>query len=122
MATNARHILFVDDNLLLLRSLELAIAQEGYRIGTAKNGLEALAYIRLHGPDIVVLDIFMPDMDGFETLQAIRQEFPNLRTIVVSGGGASEDFRYLDMTTKLGADAVLQKPFTAQQLLSVALA
>jgi YesN/AraC family two-component response regulator len=90
-------------------------------VGTARNGRLAMAYIRRHRPDIVILDIFMPDMDGFETLRAIQEEFPGLRTIVVSGDGSSDPLLYLDMTTKLGAAAVLLKPFTVRQLLDVAL-
>lgn len=122
MMPEARHILIADDNQLLLRSLEVAVAQEGHIVGTARDGREAMAYIHKHRPDIAVLDLFMPDMDGFETLRAIKQEFPSLRTIIVSGGGGSENRLYLDMSPKLGADAVLQKPFTARQLLAVALA
>ena len=118
----ARHILLVDDNALLLQSMALAIAQEGHQVGTAGNGRQAMDYIRANHPEIVVLDLFMPDMDGFETLHAIREEFSQLRTVLVSGGGTCGKHLYLDMVPRLGADAVLQKPFTARRLLDVALA
>jgi CheY-like chemotaxis protein len=121
MRPAARHILLVDDNVFLLRSMALAITEQGHFVGTAQAGREAISYIRVTPPDVVVLDIFMPEMDGFETLHAIRAEFPQLRTVLVSGGGASHNHHYLQMISRLGADAVLQKPFTARRLLAVAL-
>ena len=118
MPAEVRHILVADDDAPLLRTVQLTLSEAGFRVGTARDGQEAMAYIREHGPDAAVLDVYMPEMDGFETLRAIRQEFPHIRVLMVSGGSCREGFDVLRLTSKLGAHGVLQKPFTDRQLIA----
>ena len=117
MASGVRHILIADDDALLRRSLQLSLSEAGFQVGTARNGQEAMTYIREYKPEVAVLDVFMPEMDGFEALRAIKREFPQIRILVVSGGGIREGFDVLGMTAKLGADGILRKPFTGRQLI-----
>src|SRR5690606_2061828 len=86
---------------------------------TAVHGDEALALLRERRADIVVIDLFMPERDGLETIDALRREFPGIGVIAISGdrqtsGGTSQ---YLAVAKVAGADHTLRKPFTAEALL-----
>lgn len=113
---HAPHILVVDDEVLIRKALKLHLEAAGYHVSLASNGLEAVACLEQARPDIIILDIFMPDMDGFETLRRINQPARRARILAISGGGSSLDCNFLDMASKLGADRVLSKPFTASEL------
>ena len=65
-------VLIVDDEIRIVKFLELKLKASGYEVLTASNGLEALAQVQTQEPDLVVLDVIMPGMDGFETLKQIR--------------------------------------------------
>jgi CheY-like chemotaxis protein len=78
-------ILVIEDNLDLRDYLRLALETEGYQALTARNGEEALGYLNGHPVDVVLTDIFMPEMDGIETIAALRKLFPDIRVIAMSG-------------------------------------
>ena len=120
MTSASKHFLIVDENRLLLKALQMAIGQEGHSACTARTSREVTACIQQHHPDVVVLDPFMPEVDGFETMRVIKQKFPEARTIVLSGPALSENRDYPEMI-ELGADAVLKEPFTPQMLIDLAL-
>ena len=116
----ARHVLVADDDDLVRESIEAALARHGVKVGTAANGSEALAYLKHQRPDSVILDLFMPDKDGLETLREIRAIAPGIAVVIISGGGSDEKFlQYLEMAEKLGADAVIRKPFALDTLLGL---
>ena len=71
--TDQRRILLVDDEPNLLHAVQLYLEDEGYLVLTARNGFEALDVLREKLPDLIVLDVMMPEMDGFETLRRIRE-------------------------------------------------
>jgi DNA-binding response OmpR family regulator len=110
------HILVVDDDVLIRKALKLHLEVAGYQVSQASNGLEAVQAVEQCRPDIIILDIFMPEMDGFETLRRLNSRAARARILAISGGGSVADCDFLGMAAKLGADRVLKKPFTASEL------
>src|SRR6476661_2391238 len=84
----ATRVLVVDDNADARLTLQLLLEAEGYRVETAANGREALRVQRERPSQILITDLFMPVVDGLETLQQFRKEYPDMPVIVVSGGGS----------------------------------
>jgi DNA-binding NtrC family response regulator len=109
-------ILIVDDDAQIRRLCRTTLEQTGFVAREASNGAEALEAIAETSFDLIVLDLSMPDMDGFEFLKAVRVKSPKLKIVVISGfmGGT------MLMAAKLfGAAATLAKPFSPDSLLSV---
>ncbi len=109
-----RRILVVDDEPDLVHAVRLYLEMEGYMVFAASNGEEALEKVRDKLPDLVVLDVMMPEMDGFDTLRRIR-EAHNVPIIMLTVRGEEADkVRGL----QLGADDYVTKPFSQKELLS----
>ena len=113
---HAAHVLVVDDDELIRQTLQLHLEASGLHVSLASNGLEAVASVERKRPDIIILDLFMPEMDGFETLRRLNQSARRARILAISGSGSRTDCSFLAMAAKLGADRVLNKPFTASEL------
>lgn len=108
-------ILVVDDSLSIRKYLAGLLSGKGFKIETAKNGYEALIILNNKKLDIIITDLEMPQVSGYELIETVRLD-ENLRNIpiIVLTGRASENFR--NLTTKLGADAYIIKPFKDQEL------
>ena len=107
-------ILIVDDEARIIRFVRINLEIEGFEVIEAGNGLEALESIRKNMPDLVLLDVMMPEMDGFETLRTIR-EFSDVPVIMLTVRNSEEDkVQGLD----LGADDYITKPFSPRVLVS----
>jgi len=107
-------ILVVDDDEQILDFLRPKLKGAGYNVLTANNGIEALEQAEAQDPDLLVLDLVMPKMDGFETLKEIRK-FSAVPVIILSARGADVDkIKGLE----LGADDYLSKPFNPDELLA----
>jgi len=106
-------ILIVDDDEQILDFLRPKLRSSGYNVLTAGNGSEALEQVKNQEPDLLVLDLIMPQMDGFETLKELRN-FSAIPVIVLSGKGADID---KIMGLELGADDYLSKPFNPDELI-----
>ena len=105
------NILVIDDDDGVRGSLEKILLREDHDVLTAADGAEGMRILREARPDLVVSDVYMPEMDGIELLIRIRDADPDLPIIVISGGGfAPADF-VLEDASQLGADAILSKPF-----------
>lgn len=115
----SRRLLVVDDNADMRLTLKLALELEGYAVDVAANAREALASQRAQPADVLITDIFMPDADGFEAIDAFRHEFPKTRIVVVSGGAQFTKRDYLPDAELIGVDATLQKPFEIDTLLGL---
>jgi two-component system KDP operon response regulator KdpE len=107
-------VLVVDDEPRILNFLSSKLRASGYGVLTATNGVEALEQVQAQEPDLVVLDIMMPKMDGFETLKELRA-FSSVPVIVLSAKGANAD---KVKGLGLGADDYLAKPFSPDELVA----
>jgi two-component system KDP operon response regulator KdpE len=107
-------ILAVDDEQRMVRFIQLNLEQDGFQVITAYNGKEALEQVRTQLPDLILLDIMMPDINGFEVLRKIR-EVNNVPVIMLTAKG-EEDDRIQGL--ELGADDYITKPFSPRELVS----
>jgi len=106
-------ILAVDDEVAILQSLSGILSDEGFEVLTASNGYEALKIIEEESPDLVLLDIWMPGIDGVETLQEIKRTNPFLQVVIISGHGTIET---AVKATKLGAYDFIEKPLSIEKV------
>lgn len=109
----AEHICVVDDEPSILNTLSSILEDEGYHVTVSKSGLDALKVIRSEMPDLVLLDIWMPELDGLETLKRIKQQFPGVMVVMMSGHGSIET---AVKSTKLGAYDYLEKPLDLEKV------
>ncbi len=107
-------VLIVDDEPRILKFLNIKLKASGYEVITANNGAEALAQVQAQDPDLLVLDVLMPGMDGFETLKQIRA-FSSVPVIILSAKETNVD---KIKGLKLGADDYLAKPFNPDELVA----
>ena len=113
-------ILLVDDHEPVCISLQAMIKGMGHETLTATSGRQALAVHRQNPVDVLVTDIFMPDMDGYELIQKFRQEYPKVKVVAMSGGiPRSPGGPYLEVAGKFGARWLLRKPFSSMRLIEV---
>lgn len=110
------HILIVDDNPLCRLSIRAMLEAAGHRTRDARNGHEAIEEAGRELPDLVLLDVLMPEKDGFETLLHFRKSNPSLPIVMISDGGTIRFSHALETARHFGADATLSKPFTAEEL------
>ncbi len=106
-------VLIVDDEKNIVSSLQEILNDEGYEIVTAEDGLNALEIVQSEPPDLVLLDIWIPGMDGIEVLQAIKTYHPEIEVLVMSGHGTIDT---AVKATKLGAYDFIEKPLSLDQL------
>jgi CheY-like chemotaxis protein len=111
-------ILVIDDDDLVRDTLVRMLERAGHKTVAAKNGRQGLAQFHREPPDLIVTDVIMPDLDGIETIMALRQASPAIPIIAVSGGGKAHAMQFLDAAQKLGADLILPKPFKQADLMA----
>ncbi len=115
MPPEAKHtILVVDDEPRMIQFIRMNLELEGYRVVQATNGLEALNQVRDELPDLVVLDVMMPDLDGFETLRLVRET--STVPVIMLTVKDDEDDKVKGL--ELGADDYVTKPFSPRELTS----
>jgi two-component system nitrogen regulation response regulator NtrX len=109
-----KHVLIVDDEESIRSSLDGILQDEGYRTSVAASGEDALSLLREELPDLMLLDIWMPGLDGLETLRRARELAPEQVVIMMSGHGTIET---AVKATKLGAFDFIEKPLSLEKLL-----
>jgi DNA-binding response OmpR family regulator len=109
------HILVVDDDASVTNVLRRGLAYEGYQVAVAGSGAAGLALAREHPPDLAILDIMMPGMDGLEVLRRLRAADPHLPVILLTAKDAPADQVH---GLESGADDYVVKPFTFEVLLA----
>jgi two-component system nitrogen regulation response regulator NtrX len=107
-------ILIVDDEPSIVQSLKGLLVDEGFEVMTAPNGYEALKIIESESPDLVLLDIWMPGIDGIETLKEIKANNPFIQVIIITGHGNVET---AVKATKLGAFDLIEKPLSIDKVI-----
>ena len=109
-------ILVVDDSAELRALLKELLELLGYEVQAARDGAAALALHRARCVAVVITDIFMPGIEGMETIARFKSGWPKVRVIAMSGGGDVAKSSYLQAALQIGADAILRKPFTLEML------
>lgn len=112
---NKGKIVVIEDDLAILRGLEMNLTLEGYEVAVAKDGEQGLAVAAEREPDLVILDVMLPGLNGYEVLNELRRKRPHIGVLMLTAKGDEEDkIRGLD----LGADDYMIKPFSLRELLS----
>ena len=107
----------MDDDDVLRSALRVILEGAGYEVADAADGAAGVGLYREHGADLVLVDIFMPAMDGLEVIRALRAAVPRPKLVVMSGGGGIGPEDILRMAAALGAERTLTKPFAPTALL-----
>jgi CheY-like chemotaxis protein len=115
-------ILVIDDDDLVRTAVQQMLENKGFDVVVAAQGQHALRILDDGNFDAIVVDIFMPDMDGLETIRAFRERSPEIAIVAMSGTkfyeGTASAPDFLLMATKLGANASLRKPFRSRELVA----
>jgi CheY-like chemotaxis protein len=110
-------VVVIDDHGEIRKAIGRQLASAGHEVFEGADGIKGVALCRAHKPALVVCDIFMPGMEGIETIRTIRREHPTIKIIAMSGSDPYQRTHYLKAAQELGADAVLAKPWRATELL-----
>ena len=112
-----KKVLIVDDEQNIAISVEYLMRREGFDVSVAKDGEEGLAMIRSTKPDLVLLDVMMPKMDGFQVCSEVRADasLAGVRIIMLTAKGREAE---VEKGLSLGADAYIPKPFSTSDLVS----
>jgi CheY-like chemotaxis protein len=111
-----QRILVVEDDPQVRKMFCKILQKKGYQVVEAREGEQALSLYRQEPADLVLLDLFMPGMEGMETLRELLTHFPAAKVIAVSGGGRIKTTGQLDIAVKLGAKRAITKPCSVEEL------
>ena len=118
-AQSQTSVLVIDDEQLIRLQIRSALELEGFVVHEAANGSEGLSRMAATHSDVVITDILMPDKEGIETILELRQLYPTVKIIAISGGGRTGNKDFLHTAKHLGADRILAKPFGLADLLNL---
>lgn len=112
-----KKVLIVDDEQNIAISVKFLMQREGFDVLVAHDGEEGLACVRAERPDLVLLDVMMPKLNGFEVCEAIRADpgLANIRILMLTAKGRAAE---IDKGLSLGADAYIPKPFSTSELVA----
>jgi len=111
-------ILIIDDDRAVQLSVQFTLEREGHQVVCASDGDEGLRAFTSQTPDLVVTDLIMPNKEGIETIMQIRERDSKTPILAISGGGRLSNVDFLKMAAKVGANAILAKPFERQELIA----
>ena len=111
-----KKVLLVDDEESIRTMLRAVLSDPEYTFAEATNGTEALDVLEKGEFDLIITDVIMPDCDGIELVMSVRKKLPDIKVIVMSGGGRVRADHYLNLAEKLGAARVFEKPFKTAEL------
>lgn len=113
----SKKVLIVDDEQNITISIEFLMRREGFEVLVAHDGAEGLSLIRAERPDLVLLDIMMPKLNGFEVCQAVRADptLAGVRILMLTAKGRAAE---MEKGLSLGADAYIPKPFATKELVA----
>jgi CheY-like chemotaxis protein len=110
-------VLLVDDHEHVREMLKTALIKHRYTVLEASNGKEAIARFKPAVVDLVITDILMPEEDGLKVIMALKELKPDIKIVAISGGGKAGPNNYLSLAKALGADMVVTKPFSVNELI-----
>jgi|SRR5450759_1175353 CheY-like chemotaxis protein len=110
-------ILVMDDEPFILLMIKKMLEKEGHEVDLALNGNDGLELFEKFKPDLVITDIIMPQKEGLEIILELRQKYPDLKIIAISGGGRVGPDGYLPGAKLFGADMVFQKPLIQKEFM-----
>lgn len=113
------NIVVIDDEPGVLTMISAVLERAGHGVVAFDNGKKGIDYLRRQASNLLITDIFMPEMDGLETVKIARALDPKMPIIVVSGGGSRGEMQYLAFAHRFGATATLGKPFRPRDLLDL---
>ena len=108
-------ILLIDDDVQVRMLVKIVLEDAGYRFISVESGKQGLGHLKHQDADLILVDIFMPDMDGLELLPLLRTARPASKIIAITAGSGERNFLYI--AKRLGANDILRKPFVRQELL-----
>lgn len=111
-------ILVIDDAATLRHLMRRILVDAQHDVIEAQDGEIGLSLFQAHRPALVITDLFMPNREGIETIQQLRRLSPDAKIIAMSASGTASGKLYLNAAQKLGADAILAKPFKPAELLA----
>lgn len=111
------NILIADDEQKVRNVISNSLKKSEYDVSEASNGIEAIERVKETSIDAAIIDIFMPDKEGVETIIELRRISEKLPILAISGGGRTEKMYFLKVSKLLGADSIMMKPFTPSELI-----
>ncbi len=109
-------ILVIDDEELARFTMREILESAGHEVTEANDGEQGVQRYRADPTDIIVTDIIMPKKEGVQVVIELKQDFPDLLIIAVSGGGRTKNLDFLKLAKDFGADKILAKPFTETEM------
>ena len=110
-------ILIIDDEPQIRSMLKLMLERDGYDVIEAPDGVEGIKVYRQNPADLIITDLIMPNKDGIGMIIELKNEFPDVKIIAMSGGGLNKPDGYLKGAKKLGAACTLTKPIDREEML-----
>ena len=110
-------ILVVDDEELARFTIRDILETAGHEVVEAANGNEAIESQKANPCDLMITDIIMPEKEGVATIIELKRDYPDLKIIAISGGGRTKNLDFLQLADEFGADKILAKPFSEDELL-----
>jgi len=112
-------VLVVDDSADIRGMLQAQLEMEGFDVATAPDGARALALLGRQRADLIITDLFMPDKDGIETILEIREKYPALQIVAMSGWDSRQGSDYLKVAREIGAVRTVKKPFELTDIVKI---
>ncbi|MBN2279817.1 MAG: response regulator [Candidatus Marinimicrobia bacterium] len=111
------NILVIDDDIQVNKLISSILTSEGHQVTEAFDGDEGLNFLKKDpNYDLVITDIIMPEKEGIEIIREIKKNYPRIKIIAISGGGRIDANNYLTLAKSLGADEIMEKPFSKSDL------
>ncbi len=111
-------ILVIDDDAAVRKFISLILQRKKHTVVEADNGVTGLQLLQEHRDiTVMITDLIMPEKEGIETIIEVRQQYPSIKILAISGGGKVSPENYLVIADALGAHTTLKKPFSGQELM-----
>lgn len=113
-------ILVIDDDEYICKSLQRILEKDGHSVKTAQDGDAGMTLVKKETPELIIIDIVMPNKEGIETINELLKNYPGIKIIAMSGGGQRLDaVQYLDLAVKFGVRATIKKPYERREILDL---